>query len=66
MSDLFTALGLAVMIEGIAYALFPDSMRRVMARAALMPSGFLRVAGLIAAMAGVAVVWLVRSVMIAP
>ena len=31
MSDLFAALALAVAVEGIAYALFPDGMKRMMA-----------------------------------
>jgi len=28
LNDLFAALGLAMALEGIAYALFPDAMRR--------------------------------------
>ena len=36
MADLITALALAVTLEGIAYALFPDAMKRLMADVALV------------------------------
>ena len=58
---LLTALALAVAIEGIVYALFPDAMKRMMARVMEQPSGSIRIAGLIAAVAGVFVLWLVRG-----
>ncbi len=58
---LLTALALAVAIEGIVYALFPDAMKRMMARVMDQPSGSIRIAGLIAAVAGVFVLWLVRG-----
>ena len=37
MADLMTALGLAIAIEGIAYALFPDAMKRMMAKVMEQP-----------------------------
>jgi len=58
---LLTALALAVAIEGIVYALFPDAMKRMMARVMKQPSAGIRTAGLIAAVAGVFVLWLVRG-----
>ena len=61
MSDLFTALALAVAIEGIAYALFPDGMKRIMTVATEQPSANLRVAGLSAATLAVGIVWLIRG-----
>ena len=61
MSDLFTALALAVALEGIAYALFPDGMKRMMAAAVEQPSANLRAAGLFAALLGVGIVWLIRG-----
>jgi uncharacterized protein len=61
MADLLTALALAVTIEGILYALFPDGMKRMMAEAIKQPPGVLRTAGLAAAVAGVFVLWLVRG-----
>lgn len=61
MSDLFTALALAVALEGVAYALFPDGMKRMMAVAMKQPSANLRAAGLSAAVLGVGAVWLIRG-----
>ncbi len=61
MSDLITALGLAIAIEGGLYALFPDGMKKMMMHALAQPPNYLRIAGLAAAAAGVAIVWLVRG-----
>jgi uncharacterized protein YjeT (DUF2065 family) len=59
--DLFTALGLAIAIEGALYALFPAGMRRMIVRALEQPENDLRVGGLVAAVIGVALVWLLRA-----
>jgi uncharacterized protein YjeT (DUF2065 family) len=61
MTDLVAALGLAMAIEGILYALFPDGMRRMMERALALPSQVIRVTGLVAALFGVGLVWLARG-----
>jgi uncharacterized protein YjeT (DUF2065 family) len=61
MADLITALGLALVIEGVLYALFPDAMRRMMAIVLGQPQSQIRAAGLFAAALGVLVVWLVRG-----
>jgi len=61
MSELVTALALAIAIEGILYALFPDSMKRMMASVLEMPSSNLRVVGLIAAVLGVSLIWVIRG-----
>ena len=60
MSDFLTALALALAIEGFAYALFPDAMKRMMTNVLEMPSSGLRAAGLVAAMIGVGLVWVIR------
>jgi uncharacterized protein len=60
MADLITALGLAMVIEGVLYALFPDAMRRMMAIVLGQPQNQIRAAGLFAAALGVLIVWLVR------
>jgi uncharacterized protein len=60
-SDLLTALALAVAIEGIAYALFPDAMKRMMVTVLEQPSANLRAAGLVAASMAVVVVWMIRG-----
>jgi uncharacterized protein len=59
--DLFTALALALVIEGAAYALFPDGMRTMMMQMLSQPSGTLRTAGLVAVAIGVGAVWLLRG-----
>ena len=60
MRDLLTGLALVLVIEGIVYALFPEGMKRVAARAIGVPSQLLRAAGLLAAALGVVIVWLLR------
>ena len=61
MVDLITALGLAITIEVIAYALFPDAMKKMMAQVLTLPSANIRAAGLAAAAAGIFILWLVRG-----
>lgn len=61
MTDLVTGLALVLVIEGALYALFPEAMQRMMARAMGLPPAGLRYGGLALAMLGVAVVWLVRG-----
>lgn len=61
MTDLVTALALALVIEGAAYALFPDGMRRMMMQVLAQTSGTLRMAGLIAMAIGVVAVVLLRG-----
>ncbi len=61
MIDLLAALGLAIAIEGVLYALFPDAMRRMMERALALPPEAIRLGGLTAAGFGVILVWLARG-----
>jgi hypothetical protein len=61
MKDLFTALALVLVIEGALYALFPDGMKRMIAVALDIPDVTLRRAGLVLAVVGVALVWLLRG-----
>ena len=58
---LIIALALAITIEGIAYALFPDGMKKMMAQVITLPSGNILAAGLAAAAAGIFILWLVRG-----
>ncbi|WP_259780775.1 DUF2065 domain-containing protein [Aestuariispira ectoiniformans] len=57
----FTALGMILVIEGLIYALFPNGMKRLIISMLDMPSGSLRLGGLVALVIGVVVVWLVRG-----
>lgn len=61
MTDLLTAIGLVIAIEGGLYALFPEAMKRFIAQAMEMPANSLRTSGLFAAIIGVFLVWLVRG-----
>jgi uncharacterized protein YjeT (DUF2065 family) len=60
MKDLWTALALVLVIEGILYALFPEGMKRMVAQMLAVPPPVLRAAGLAAACIGVGAVWLMR------
>ena len=55
-----TALALVLVIEGAAYALFPDGIKRMMAAMQEIPASTLRSFGLAAALTGVIIVWLIR------
>jgi uncharacterized protein len=61
MTDLFTALGLVFVIEGLLWAAFPRMGLGLLEAAAQMPEQALRVAGATAIALGVFVVWLVRG-----
>ncbi len=61
MKDVATAIGLILALEGALYALFPDFMKRMAAQVIQSPGDSLRVAGVVSAAIGVALVWLVRG-----
>jgi uncharacterized protein len=61
MSDLVTALGLVLIIEGLVYAAAPARLKAMMARLEEIPDETLRAGGLIAVAVGVAIVWLARQ-----
>lgn len=63
MSDLVTALGLVLIIEGLVYAAAPARFKAMMARLEEIPDETLRMGGLIAVALGVAIVWLARQAM---
>jgi uncharacterized protein len=61
MFDLVAALGLALAVEGILFAAFPEGVRRAMYEAAHTPSDRMRVVGIISAIVGVVIIWLARQ-----
>ena len=61
MNELFSALALAIALEGIVYALFPDRMKRGMSVAIEQPTANLRFVGLLAAVLGVVIIWAIRG-----
>ncbi|MCB8821291.1 DUF2065 domain-containing protein [Microvirga rosea] len=61
MLDLVAALGLALVVEGILFAAFPDGMRRAMYEAAHSPSDRMRVVGILSAIVGLGIIWVIRQ-----
>jgi uncharacterized protein len=61
MSDFLAALGLFFVIEGVFLAAFPIGAKRAMSAVLEMPDGPLRIAGIVSAVVGVLIVWLVRG-----
>ena len=59
--DLAAALGLLLVIEGILPFLNPGGIRRALERMSAMDDVTLRIAGAASMLAGVIVLWLVRS-----
>ncbi|MAR87618.1 MAG: hypothetical protein CMM17_04895 [Rhodospirillaceae bacterium] len=61
MKDLFTALALVLVIEGVLYALFPSKMRYLISKMTEVQDTSLRTSGILAILVGVACVWVIRS-----
>lgn len=61
MQDLLTAAALVLVLEGVLWALFPNGMKQAAARAIVLDSSVLRAGGLIFAVIGVFIVWLIRG-----
>ena len=61
MFDLIAALGLALPVEGILFPAFPEGMRRAMYEAAHSPSDQMRIVGIVSAIIGLGIIWLVRQ-----
>ncbi len=60
-TDLGVALGLVLAIEGAAYALVPDLVRRMYATLLMEPVPRLRIMGAVALALGVLIVWAIRG-----
>jgi len=61
MSDFLVAIGLVFAIEGILFAAFPGMVKRAMVHVAETPDGPLRIVGILSAVVGVVLVWMVRG-----
>jgi uncharacterized protein YjeT (DUF2065 family) len=61
MADLVVAIGLVLVIEGLVFAAMPGTAKRLAASAMEAPEGMLRLSGVICAILGVLIVWLVRG-----
>jgi uncharacterized protein YjeT (DUF2065 family) len=61
MTDFLAALGLVFVIEGLVFAAFPETAKRAVAAVAETPDQGLRLVGLISAVFGLVILWLVRG-----
>lgn len=61
MSVILLAIGLVLVIEGLAFALAPSRLEDLLALLAAMSQDRRRMIGLIAVALGVAIIWLARS-----
>jgi uncharacterized protein len=61
MSDFLAALGLFFAIEGLCLAAFPSGVKHMMKTMLATPDNPLRIAGIVSALIGILIVWLVRG-----
>ena len=61
MNELVIAFGLFLFIEGILYALFPSKMKSMLKKLELVKDSQLRSGGLIFAVIGFVIVYLIKS-----
>ena len=61
MADFIVALGLVFVIEGLLFAVNPAAAKTAMAHVMETADGPLRLVGVVAAVVGVVLVWLVRG-----
>jgi hypothetical protein len=61
MSELLVALAIALFIEGTAYALFPNAMKKAMLHVLAQPVSTVRLTGLGVAVVAVTLMWLVKG-----
>ena len=61
MRELIIAFGLFLFIEGVLYAIFPSKMKNMLRKLELISSKQLRIGGLIFAITGFAIIYLVKN-----
>ena len=61
MAEFIVAIGLVLVIEGLLFAAFPRAAKRLAASALESPETSLRVAGIISAILGIVLIWLMRG-----
>jgi uncharacterized protein YjeT (DUF2065 family) len=60
-TEFLAALALAITLEGLAYAAFPEQMKKMLASILSMPASSIRAAALACAALGLVLLWLVRG-----
>jgi uncharacterized protein YjeT (DUF2065 family) len=61
MTEFLVAIGLVFVIEGLLFAAFPSGAKRLAATAIESPETSLRIAGIISAVIGLVLIWVVRG-----
>ena len=61
MNDFLVALGLVFVLEGLMLAAFPLATKQAMANVLGTPESTLRMIGVVSAVVGLVLVWLVRG-----
>jgi uncharacterized protein YjeT (DUF2065 family) len=61
MSEFVVAVGLVFVIEGLVFAAMPGPAKRALAAIVDSPDQFLRIVGIVSAVAGLVIIWLVRA-----
>jgi uncharacterized protein YjeT (DUF2065 family) len=61
MSDFIVALGLVFVIEGLVFAAVPESAKTAMRSVIQTPDTVLRVVGLLSAVLGIVLIWIIRG-----
>jgi uncharacterized protein YjeT (DUF2065 family) len=61
MSDFFVALGLVFVIEGLIFAAFPEKAKHAVTAVLETSDTVLRAVGLVSALLGLVLVWLIRG-----
>ena len=61
MADFLVAIGLVFVIEGLIFAAFPLSAKKAVAAVMDTPDATLRIVGVVSAVFGLVLVWLMRG-----
>lgn len=61
MTEFVSALALAIVIEGLVYAAFPEQMKRMLASVQALPASTIRAAALACAAVGLVLLWGIRG-----
>lgn len=60
LSFVLIGFGLILVVEGLVYAIAPEGMKKLLIRMADVPTSSLRSGGLVAAVAGVGLLWAMK------
>lgn len=61
MWDFIVAVGLVLALEGLMFAAFPRAAKQAMSSVLETPDQMLRIVGIVCALVGILVIWLVRG-----